>query len=148
MSIACPRCGSRHLRPARNRSFAEVMGRLRFVAPLRCLDCNKRFVGPTVIWKDLLYARCPVCLRMDLATWTGKTYRRPPLWVGLRVAFGAHRWRCEYCRMNFAGFRPRKEVFTFARWAKFAPAPETQTGVVEVTKEKGTEGADNPETSS
>ena len=56
---------------------------------------------------------------MDLNGWTGKTYVDPPFWVALKVSFGAHRWRCEYCRLNFASFRPRKEVFTFKRWKKF-----------------------------
>jgi hypothetical protein len=52
---------------------------------------------------------------MDLNGWTGKTYT-PPFFMGLKVYFGAKKWRCEYCRLNFASFRPRKEVFTFSRW--------------------------------
>jgi hypothetical protein len=54
---------------------------------------------------------------MDLNGWTGKTYH-PPILTGLMVKFGAHRWRCEYCRLNFASWRPRKEIFTFSRWQK------------------------------
>jgi hypothetical protein len=53
---------------------------------------------------------------MDLNRWTGKTFD-PPFWTGLKATFGANRWRCEYCRLNFSSFRPRKEVFTFSRWA-------------------------------
>ena len=53
---------------------------------------------------------------MDLNGWTGKTYTPPFFFVGLKVQFGAKKWRCEYCRLNFASFRPRKEVFTFKRW--------------------------------
>jgi DNA-directed RNA polymerase subunit RPC12/RpoP len=128
MSTACPRCGSRYLRPARTRSFSETIGKLRFVSPLRCLDCNKRFVGPTLIWADLFYARCPVCLRMDLNGWTGKTFTNPPFWVGFKVKLGARKWRCEYCRLNFASFRKRKEVFTFKRWKKFGNAAEDYSG--------------------
>jgi len=52
---------------------------------------------------------------MDLNTWTGKTYT-PTGWTAFKVNFGAKKWRCEYCRLNFASFRPRKEVFTFSRW--------------------------------
>ena len=118
MSTECPHCGSRYLRPARTRSLSERLAKLRFVSPLRCLDCKKRFVGRTFILRDLFYARCPTCLRMDLNCWTGKTFTDPPFWVAVKVAFGAHKWRCEYCRFNFASFRRRKEVFTFKRWQK------------------------------
>ena len=65
---------------------------------------------------------------MDLNGWTGKTYVNPPLWVALKVSFGAHRWRCEYCRLNFASFRTRKEVFTFKRWKKFVEQAERSAG--------------------
>lgn len=132
MSTACPRCGSRYLRPARARSFGEMLGKLRFVSPLRCLDCNKRFIGRTLVWHDLFYARCPICLRMDLNGWTGKTYTDPPFWVALKVRLGARRWRCEYCRLNFASFRKRKEVFSFKRWAKFGPGAEPRKPGVEL----------------
>jgi hypothetical protein len=54
---------------------------------------------------------------MDLNGWTGKTYT-PPFFMGLKVSFGAWKWRCEYCRLNFASFRRRKEIFTFSRWKK------------------------------
>ncbi len=124
MSTACPKCGSRYLRPSRARDFSEQMGQLRFNTPLRCLDCNKRFIGRTLIWDDLFFARCPVCLRMDLNGWTGKTYTNPPFWVAFKVGLGARKWRCEYCRLNFASFRPRKEVFTFKRWKKFVEQAE------------------------
>jgi hypothetical protein len=52
---------------------------------------------------------------MDLNKWTGNNYD-PPFWVELKTKLGANRWRCEYCRINFASFRPRKEIFTFKRW--------------------------------
>ncbi len=68
---------------------------------------------------------------MDLNGWTGKTYVDPPFWVALKVSFGAHRWRCEYCRLNFASFRTRKEVFTFKRWKKFVEQAEMQGGAGE-----------------
>lgn len=61
---------------------------------------------------------------MDLNGWTGKTYTDPPFWVAFKVSFGARKWRCEYCRLNFASFRKRKEVFTFKRWKKFVPQAE------------------------
>jgi len=92
---------------------------LRFITPLRCLDCKRRFVDRTLRWGELKFSRCPVCLRQDLNAWSGKTYE-PPFWMGVKVSFGAHKWRCEYCRLNFASFRPRKEVFTFSRWKKMS----------------------------
>jgi hypothetical protein len=54
---------------------------------------------------------------MDLNGWTGKSYE-PPFFMGLKITFGARRYRCEYCRLNFASFRRRKEAFTFSRWKK------------------------------
>jgi hypothetical protein len=38
--------------------------------------------------------------------------------VAVKIVFGANRYRCEYCRINFAGFRKRKEIFSFSRWKK------------------------------
>ena len=61
---------------------------------------------------------------MDLNSWTGKTYTDPPAWVAFKVSLGARKWRCEYCRLNFASFRKRKEVFTFKRWKKFGQQAE------------------------
>jgi hypothetical protein len=61
---------------------------------------------------------------MDLNGWTGKTYTDPPAWVAFKVTLGARKWRCEYCRLNFASFRRRKEVFTFKRWKRFTPQAE------------------------
>jgi hypothetical protein len=58
---------------------------------------------------------------MDLNGWTGKTFTDPPLWVALKVSLGARKWRCEYCRLNFASFRGRRDVFTFKRWKKSQP---------------------------
>jgi hypothetical protein len=57
---------------------------------------------------------------MDLNAWTGKTFK-PEGFVRLKVLLGAFKWRCEYCRLNFASFRKRKEVFTFSRWKKRNP---------------------------
>ena len=125
MSTACPRCGSRYLHPSRKRNFSEKLGTLRLTSPYRCLDCKLRFFAPSIVWRDLFFAQCPGCYRMDLNSWTGKTYMDPPFWIKLKVGLGARKWRCEYCRLNFASFRSRKEVFTFKRWKQFGqPAEE------------------------
>jgi len=125
---SCPNCGSRFLRPSRGRGLTEQFLFLRNRTTLRCRDCKTRFIAPLIAWADLFYARCPVCRRMDLNGWTGKTYTDPPFWVKVKVTFGARKWRCEYCRMNFASFRRRKEVFTFKRWKKFVPQAEDYRG--------------------
>jgi DNA-directed RNA polymerase subunit RPC12/RpoP len=124
--IACPRCGSRFLRPSRTRTLIERLNGLRFVSPLRCLDCKTRFVASTLDWRDLKYARCPICFRMDLNSWTGRNFN-PPFWTSIKLLFGARRWRCEYCRHNFASFRGRKEIFSFARWKKVAQMQSERT---------------------
>ncbi len=117
MPVACPKCGSRFLRDSRVRSLKEALQKLWFVAPLRCKDCKTRFVTSTFILADMRYARCPLCYRMDLNGWTGNNYH-PNWWTALKIHFGARRFRCEYCRFNFASFRKRKEAFTFKRWEK------------------------------
>jgi hypothetical protein len=129
MSIECPKCGSRYLRPSRPRNFAERLNRFKFLDALRCLDCNERFTLKTFILADIRFARCPVCHRMDLNGWTGNSYT-PPWFMGWMINLGARRFRCEYCRLNFASFRVRKEIFSFNRWKKRAQRlEEEQTGV-------------------
>lgn len=114
---ACPQCGSRYLRPSQSRTPKERLDQLRFITPLRCMDCQHRFIASTFTPAEWKFARCPVCFRQDLNGWTGKSYT-PGFWMGLKIAFGAKRYRCEYCRINFASFLKRKESFTFRRWIK------------------------------
>lgn len=58
----------------------------------------------------LLWAKCPRCYRMDLSTWDPKYYRVGG-WTAFQLAIGAHRWRCEACRCNFASFRQRQRKY-------------------------------------
>lgn len=120
MALACPKCGSRNLRPSHYQSPEERRKALLFVSPLRCKDCKTRFISRTVFPEDLLYARCPKCDRMDLNRWNE---RRPTTsrWTMLKLQLGAYKTRCEYCRYDFASFRKRKETFTFSRWRKRNP---------------------------
>jgi hypothetical protein len=140
MPLACPQCGSRNLRPAHVRNVRERIKAARFISPLRCKDCRTRFVSRTIFPEDLFFAHCPKCSRMDLNGWTGKTFTATG-WLSVKVWFGAHKWRCEYCRLNFASFRRRKEIFTFSRWKKRnpdmvaeKPAEVTTDGVQPVEK--------------
>ncbi|MCU1329549.1 MAG: hypothetical protein JWN34_4919 [Bryobacterales bacterium] len=117
MPVQCPKCGSRYLRESRLKDTTIRARKLHFEAVLRCEDCKLRFVGSTLVLEDFLFAHCPTCRRMDLNCWSGKTHI-PSAWASVKLALGAKRWRCEYCRINFASFRPRSEVFTFSRWQK------------------------------
>ena len=115
MTVSCPSCGSRFLRVSRFRSLKERLWDLAGVSPLRCGDCGERFIARTWNLAALTHSRCPKCLRMDLNTWTDEQFW-PSTFMKLQITFGAHRWRCEYCRHNFVGFRPRLEKFSFTRW--------------------------------
>ena len=115
MTVSCPDCGSRYLRVSRFRSLRERLWNLVGICPLRCGDCGKRFVARTWDLAVLTHSRCPKCLRMDLNVWTDEQYW-PSNFMKFRISFGAHRWRCEYCRHNFVAFRPRLEKFSFNRW--------------------------------
>ena len=115
MTVSCPSCGSRYLRPSRNRTVREKLRDLAGISTLRCGDCGTRFVART--WDPTLfvYSRCPKCLRMDLNVWTEQQYW-PSTFMKLLIKCGAHPWRCEYCRHNFVDFRPRLERLSFNRW--------------------------------
>ena len=133
MAMSCPTCGSRFLREAQPRTFKEKLRKLWMVAPLRCLDCKTRFTSSTLLLSDLQFTRCPKCHRMDLNGWTGKTYK-PGFWMSLRITLGARRYRCEYCRLNFASFRHRKESFTFKRWENLKAGTARAAARAERTK--------------
>jgi len=120
MALACPKCGSRDLRPSQYQNSQERWNAFRFISPLRCRDCKTRFVSRTVFPEDLLYARCPKCDRMDLNSWNEKR-STTSRWTMLKLQLGAYKTRCEYCRYDFASFRKRKETFTFSRWRKRNP---------------------------
>lgn len=115
MTVACPNCGSRFLRVSRCQTWREKLKDLAGFSPLRCGDCATRFEARTWDLSVLTHSRCPKCLRMDLSTWTERQFW-PSAWMRLMISLGAHPWRCEYCRHNFVGFRPRKEKFSFNRW--------------------------------
>ena len=125
--MECPKCGSRFLRPSQTRTFREKLRALWFVMPVRCKDCKTRFVTDTTGFQYLSFARCPNCRRMDLNRWSGETFvPRGITW--LKVSLGAARFRCEYCRLNFASFRKRKEVFSFKRWKRIELAHQAASG--------------------
>ncbi len=125
--MECPQCGSRFLKPSRPRNFQEKVKTYWFVMPVRCDHCRHRFVMDTIGLADMPYARCPKCNRMDLSSWTGDSYT-PRGMTRIKAALGANRFRCEYCRVNFASFRKRKEVFSFHRWERIEAAKKAAAG--------------------
>ena len=117
MSVSCPQCGSRFLNCSRSVSARERLNKVLGHEPLRCQDCHTRFLAQTFLWRDLLFAKCPRCYRMDLNTWQAR-HGRTTGWMVLLLQFGGRRMRCEYCRVNFVSLRKRKEHFTFSRWTR------------------------------
>ena len=123
--MECPNCGNRFLRPSRPRTLQERLESWFFVSPVRCDHCSHRFVTDILGLAYIGFARCPKCHRMDLNRWTGESYH-PKGITKFKVMFGARRFRCEYCRLNFASFRRRKEVFSFHRWARIENARKAE----------------------
>ena len=56
------------------------------------------------------YAKCPRCLRQDLADWEEKYYY-PPRWQQALLHVGAKAHRCAVCRVNFVAFGRRRSEF-------------------------------------
>src|SRR5260370_2553014 len=125
--MECPNCGSRFLRPSKPRNFQEQLRSWWFVMPVRCDHCQHRFVTDTLGLTYIAFARCPKCHRMDLNTWTGENHQ-PRGIARIKVMLGANRFRCEYCRLNFASFRKRREVFSFHRWERIEAARKAAAG--------------------
>jgi len=112
MAVLCPSCGSKHVRHSKFQSIGERIASLFGYHVLRCKDCKHRF--STKVWRlsELRWSRCPRCYRTDLSTWDEEHYL-PKLRTLIRLRLGAKRLRCEYCRFNFASFRPVKERYKF-----------------------------------
>ncbi len=91
----------------------KVSGAMRLLFTLvggysaRCRDCSHTFVARPFRLTHIVWAKCPRCYRLDLSMWDPEYYRSSA-WMNLKVFFGANRWRCERCRVNFVSFRPRK----------------------------------------
>ena len=111
LNVQCPGCGSEHIRHARYKSVFERIGVLFGRHPLRCKDCQSRFTSRIWRFSDLRFSRCPRCYRTELATWSEEHYI-PRFWTLIWMRIGAKRLRCEFCRFNFAGFRPIKTAYS------------------------------------
>ena len=108
--MVCPDCGGRKLRISRIRGIFERICTFFGVYPIKCSDCDSRFHSRIWTLSHLLFAKCPRCHKMDLAKWSDHHYNAP-LGLRLKLALGACRRRCVYCRHNFASWRPLKEKY-------------------------------------
>ncbi|MBV6430294.1 MAG: hypothetical protein IANPNBLG_00403 [Bryobacteraceae bacterium] len=124
MFISCPSCGSRNVRHSRVQHFGEHILSLLGRDSLRCKDCQHRFLARIWRFTDLRYARCPCCYRTELSTWSEDHYIAK-WFTSLMLALGAKRIRCEYCRFNFASFRPVRQVYRFRRNPKVEDSRES-----------------------
>lgn len=94
-------------------SLVEHFLRISGLFQLRCRHCDHRFSFSLWDPRNLAYARCPRCYRLDLSQWNENHYHVP---TGQKIllALGARRHRCEACRCNFVGFRPAKAKYVRA----------------------------------
>lgn len=116
MADCCESCGSSKFRVSKVRGIGEMFGYLFGYQPARCVACDER---TTIrVWRldHLIFAKCPRCHKMDLTKWSTTRYR-PDSTTNLKLAFGAKPVRCEYCRCNFASWKPVKEKFSYTKRA-------------------------------
>lgn len=103
-SLHCEKCGGSQLRRSRRQSLGEFAKIVQGQYPVRCDDCNHRFMANLLQFEKLPFARCPKCFSLDLTTSQSKAYH-PTLWRTLMLSLGAHKYRCPACRYNFLSFR-------------------------------------------
>ena len=110
MSLACPSCGSKNLRFSHRQSAWESFLSIFGYCTVRCRDCLHRYREGIVWLPGMGYAKCPRCLREDLADWEEK-YAYPPRWQQSLLHIGAKAHRCAVCRLNFVSFLRRRSQF-------------------------------------
>jgi DNA-directed RNA polymerase subunit RPC12/RpoP len=120
MLIMCSRCGSESVRTSRSRSLSCKVLNLLGIAPFRCQDCDHRFRASIWRIRQMFYAKCPRCHRLDLSKWNVDHYN-PPMATRIAVALRAKTVRCEYCRHNFWSFRRVKVVFSLHKRYERSP---------------------------
>ncbi len=130
MPFSCPKCHSRNLRYARIQSFPERFWTFFGIHPLRCRECQLRFLERTWRLGTFQYARCPRCWRMDLSRWSLHDYHAP-IHVRVLLKLGAQPYRCEYCRVNFASFRRRKQRYRSRYKPGQSPAQAVGSGAID-----------------
>lgn len=111
MTLACPKCGSDEVRLSRKKLALRKFFRIFGIYLFRCEECGHLFRSSIQRVRHFLYAKCPMCHRMDLSRWTREFYNAPFL-TRFMLGFGAKPVRCEYCRNNFWSFRWVREKFS------------------------------------
>lgn len=76
---------------------------------MRCSDCSHRWRHSLWRMREMFFARCPRCYRLELTTWDETYYHVPVLWRVL-TGLGAKKVRCKACRHNFVSYRFVKNV--------------------------------------
>ena len=124
--MTCPECGSNKFRVAHAHSFGDKVAQFFGFYPMRCGSCKARFNARIWNWANIIWAKCDRCHRMDLSRWSPSRYMAP-LKTRVALTFGARAVRCEYCRNNFASFRPVREEFSRSKRNDRSLARETPT---------------------
>jgi len=120
MLITCSRCGSESVRTSRSRSLSGKVLNVLGIFAFRCLDCDHRFRASIWRARQMLYAKCTRCHRLDLSKWNTDHYN-PPFGTRLAVACGAKPVRCDYCRHNFWSFRRVKVPYSQSARSERSP---------------------------
>ena len=120
MLITCSRCGSESVRTSRSRSLSGKALNLLGIAAFRCQGCDHRFRASIWRMRQVFFAKCTWCHRMDLSKWNTDHYN-PPLATRIAVTCGAKAVRCEYCRHNFWSFRRVKVAFSLLKRHERSP---------------------------
>lgn len=121
----CPSCNSRDVRVSEARNVKERVLEWVGICQLRCRACRLRYQGSLWQPRNVLYARCPKCFRMELSTWS-EQYYNPSLRTVLALRLGATPYRCEFCRCNFASWRACKERFLWRKQRRAGAATRSQ----------------------
>lgn len=109
-NVPCPACGSGNVKYSRSKTISEKLKSALGYCPVRCRECGHRFFEAILWLPGMGFARCPKCLREDLADWD-EPYRYPPQWQQLLLKLGAKAHRCPPCRLNFVSFRRRRRAY-------------------------------------
>ena len=125
MQLSCPSCGTRDVRVSQTRDLSGYLKNIVGIYPLRCKRCNTRWdtsVWACGAWK---YARCPLCYRQELTTWSAQYYR-PSRWTVALLRLGATPYRCAPCRCNFVSYRPCKERYSWRKTPTTVAVPQRE----------------------
>jgi ssDNA-binding Zn-finger/Zn-ribbon topoisomerase 1 len=104
MAVTCPQCNSIDVRMSKWKNRFEQVLDLLGMPPMRCFNCDHRWRHSLWRIREMFYARCPRCYRLELVRWEETYYHVPSFWKFL-IAIGAKKVRCKACRHNFVSFR-------------------------------------------